>query len=584
MVHNMDMPTKDELIEHDLIQGSDEWLAFRMNHDGSSEAAAMLGLSNLGTRTELLRMKSSGMTKEFSDWVQANILDYGHEVEALARPIVAQKLGIRLFPLTCSLGRLSASCDGLTMDGTIGWEHKQWNAALAAAVTRNELPDTHMPQVQQELLVTGAQKWIFTVSDGTPENMVSMEVLPDTEWFERILAGWEQFNKDRENYQHVEHAEKPKADAIMDLPALAVTATGMVTYSNLPEFKAAAQAYIANINTDLQTDQQFSDAEATVKFCKATEEKLEVTKSAILAQTASIDEVIRTVDHIQAQLRDKRLMLDKLVTKEKELRKTEIVSKAGLAFSAHVEALESETRPIQLNVQRPDFGGAIKGKKTLASMHDAVDTALANGKIAADAIAKDIRAKLAWCKENAAGKSMLFPDLAQIITKPLDDFTLTITSRIEKHKADEARKEAEIVAKAEADAAAKLEAQRAAIQAEEEAKATAKAQAEAETILAAERAKQAEQQNASRGDADISQVGARPALVQTEPAAPVAPVRTIDTPSKPVEKSAEIVHIGQSKRPSDTDIIRAITKEFGCTNGQACDWIIEMADNMKQAA
>lgn len=72
---------------------------------------------------------------------------------------------------------------------------------------------------------------------------------------------------------------------------------------------------------------------------------------------------------------------------------------------------------------------------------------------------------------------------------------------------------------------------------------------------------------------------------ETTTAIPVAPVRTIDTPTKPVDKSAEIVHIGQSaKRPSDTDIIRAIIKEFGCTNGQACDWIIEMADNMKQAA
>ena len=35
------------------------------------------------------------------------------------------------------------------------------------------------------------------------------------------------------------------------------------------------------------------------------QKKLEATKAAILAQTSSIDEVIRTVDHIQAQLRDK---------------------------------------------------------------------------------------------------------------------------------------------------------------------------------------------------------------------------------------------------------------------------------------
>jgi len=213
----------------------------------------------------------------------------------------------------------------------------------------------------------------------------------------------------------------------------------MVTYSNLPEFKAAAESYIANINTDLQTDQQFADAEATVKFCKTTEETLEVTKKSILAQTATIDEVIRTVDHIQAQLRDKRLMLDKLVSREKEARKSDIVCKAGIEFSAHVESLEKETCPIQLMVARPDFAGAIKGKKTLASMHDAVSTALAQGKIEADVIAKDIRAKLKWFADNTED-NRLFPDLDRIIQKPFDDFTLTVKSRIAEHKQAEADK------------------------------------------------------------------------------------------------------------------------------------------------
>src|SRR3989338_7523664 len=207
---------ENPLVEHELIQGTQEWLDFRLEHDGSSEAAAMLGLSKTTTRTELLRMKSSGIAKEFCDWVQKNILDYGHEVEALARPIVAKQFGIRLFPLICSRGRPSASCDGITMDGTIGWEHKQWNKELASAVARYELPDTHMPQVQQALLVTGAEKWIFTVSDGTEENMVSMEVMPDPVWFGRILSGWIQFNKDRDNYVHIEHTEKPKAEVCIE--------------------------------------------------------------------------------------------------------------------------------------------------------------------------------------------------------------------------------------------------------------------------------------------------------------------------------------------------------------------------------
>ena len=85
---------------HELTQGSDEWAALRLTHHGASEAAAMLGLSKKTTRSELLRIKHTGMPKEFSDWVQKNILDYGHEVEAMARPIIEG-----LFPAPAGMNR-----------------------------------------------------------------------------------------------------------------------------------------------------------------------------------------------------------------------------------------------------------------------------------------------------------------------------------------------------------------------------------------------------------------------------------------------------------------------------------------------
>jgi len=40
---------------HNLIQGSPEWHQFRLEHDGASEAAAMLGLSKKVPRNELLQ-------------------------------------------------------------------------------------------------------------------------------------------------------------------------------------------------------------------------------------------------------------------------------------------------------------------------------------------------------------------------------------------------------------------------------------------------------------------------------------------------------------------------------------------------
>ena len=135
------------MITHELQQGTEEWSQFRLDHFGSSEAAAMLGLSSKVKRNELLLMKKTGIAKEFSDWVQKNILNYGHEVEANARPLVEQMLGEELYPVTCSDGRISASCDGLTMLEDIAFEHKQWNEELAASVTNGILPEEYMPQV-----------------------------------------------------------------------------------------------------------------------------------------------------------------------------------------------------------------------------------------------------------------------------------------------------------------------------------------------------------------------------------------------------------------------------------------------------
>lgn len=468
------MPRENILVRqvHDLITGSAAWHQFRLDHFGASEASAMLGLSSKVKRTELLHMKSTGLAREFSDWVQENILDHGHTVEALARPIKEREIGTDLYPVTCSEGRISASCDGLTLDESCGWEHKQWNEALAAAVVARELPDEYMVQPQQCLMVSRADIWIFTVSDGTEENTVSMEILPDPVWFERIRAGWDQFAKDLADYAPRQLAEKPAAEAIMALPALMVQIRGEVVNSNLPAFKKIADTFIANIKTTLETDQDFADAEATVKFCGDAEKDLEHAKNAAIAQTASIDELMRTVDHIKDQLRVKRLMLEKLVTRRKQEIKETILAEAKSAFVEHVAALDVELSPVRLNALTPDFAGAMKNKRTLASLHDAVDTLLANAKISTNATAADYRAKLAWSREHGAKHQFLLNDLQQIVVKAADDFQLLITSRIDAHERAEA---------------AKVEALRAKIAAEEKAKAESAARQQREADELAER-------------------------------------------------------------------------------------------------
>lgn len=428
--------------QHDLIQGSDAWHQFRLEHNGASEAAAMLGLSTRMRRTELLHVKHTGNAREFSDWVQRHILDKGHEVEAMARPHIEKDFGEDLYPVTGSDGRLSVSCDGLTMDETLAWEHKQWNEESAALVREGIVPDEHMPQCQQVLMITGAKSLIFTVSNGTPKNMVSTKVLPDQAWFERIRAGWAQFDKDLAAYVPVVHAEPVVGKAPKTLPALRIEITGAVTASNLAEFKETALVAIRGVNRELKTDTDFADAAEAVKWFEDVESRLAAAKEHALSQTSTIDELFKTIDDISAEARTARLALDRLVTSRKAEIKDGIVLKARAAYEEHITGIRVETEGIWHGVAQPDFATAAKNKRTVATLQDAVDTCLATAKIAADAAAKTIRANLACLKADGAGYEFLFADKSDLVKKPIDDLKLAVKARIDAHKEAEENKKA----------------------------------------------------------------------------------------------------------------------------------------------
>ncbi len=450
----------------ELLQGSPEWSSHRATHYNASDAAAMMGESPHRTRTQLLHEVAAGITQDIDSATQRRF-DDGNHFETLARPLAERIIGKKLYPVVgvdSAEGKLSASFDGLTMDGTICFEHKTLNAAIRAAA--GDLPMMYLIQMEQQLAVSGAEKCLFMA---TTWNELD-ELVEETHFFyvsnpklrQCILAGWKTFEADLAGYQHVVHIERPLAEAVMALPALFVHARGGITSSNMEEFGEALAISLAVVRgTQLVTDQDFSNAEAAAKLYRETGKKLMLAKEAMLAQTVTIGAAARMIDAWHEDLRVTALNLEKNVLQEKDAKKMAIMTAGWLAYAEHIAALEATISPIKLNFARPNFISAIKGRRLIAAWNDAVDTELAISKVAAGIAAKDVREKLFWCKENAAEMSMLFPDLQQIITKPMDDFTLLITSRIKNH-------------------ADKLEAERSRIQAEEEAKARTKVEAAAQ--------------------------------------------------------------------------------------------------------
>jgi hypothetical protein len=82
----------------------------------------------------------------------------------------------------------------------------------------------------------------------------------------------------------------------------------------------------------------------------------------------------------------------------------------------------------------------MKGKRNINSLRSAVDDALANAKIGINALADEMRVNLKYYEDNAAEYQSAFRDLQQIITKPADDFSLIVITRIESEKKKEADK------------------------------------------------------------------------------------------------------------------------------------------------
>lgn len=471
---------------HNEKQGSTEWLSLRMTKRPASLISAVMGLSPYNSRTDILKTYATGLPSEVNSFVERFIFAEGHRVEPIAREMIENIIGEDLSPMVYSKGLLSASTDGINFAETIGFECKQWNEKLAELVREGIVPDSHMPQVQQCLLVTDADEWYFTVSDGTEEKTVYTIVKPDQEWFDRIVSAWEQFDKDLENYQIVEHIEKPKADPIKDLPMVNVQVRGELTLCNLDDVRPLFDDFLSKALVDLKTDDDFAQAEAEAKMGRETAKRCKLTAKAVVDQMLSVSEVTRTLEEYASKFDAMALKQEKLVKSQKELIKTEIMGKASIAWVNHKNELNGDVKPVNLVLDDPNFSGAMKNKRTLASLHDAVDTELANAKIKADAIAREIRLKLTWFNDYVTITKFLFTDLQAIITgNGMEAFQSIVKSRISEYtieqekKADIERKriQEEEQRKAEAAQAKKLEAERAAIREEERIKAESEAKA-----------------------------------------------------------------------------------------------------------
>lgn len=426
-----------------LIQGTPEWHTHRAQHHNASDAPAMLGCSPYKTRAQLVREVATGIVPEADAATQKRFED-GHRYEALARPLAEKIIGEELYPVVGVEGKYSASFDGLTLLEDTAFEHKSLNDSLRYTPWDEgngwHLPKHYQVQMEHQLMVSDAERVLFMASKWNGDDLVEERhcwYASDAVLRAEIIAGWEQFEADVAAYTPEVEPALPTGRAPENLPSLSIQVTGMVTASNLAEFKASALAVLGSINRDLQTDEDFANAEKTVTWCKGVEERIEATKQQVLGQTADIDAVFRTMDEVSAETRRIRLELDKLVSREKESRRAEIVSAGVAAVHKHIEGLNASLRecamPAPAGLQQ-EVGLAIKGKRSLSSMRDAVDAVVTRHKIDSSQQAERVRANMAILAEHQAHAHLFADRVVLCIQKEPADLRNLIAARIAEHQ------------------------------------------------------------------------------------------------------------------------------------------------------
>lgn len=438
-----------KIIKH--VQGSEGWHDHRRNTHNASDAPAMMGVSPYVARADLIRQRATGVERVIDEQTQA-VFDRGHAVEPVLRALAEKIIGEDLYPVTATSGDgyLSASFDGVTLDESIIFEAKQTNAEKCATIEDGRIPPMDRWQIIQQFAVNeSATRCLYMVGDGTDENTWRL-------WIERaqveadipkLRAAWAQFDADVAEYVPEQstapaHVAKP----VEGFCSLALRVEGRVLASNLDAFRESADAFLARLPkpAELETDQDFADADAAVKACTEAEGRIKAAKDAALAQMADVDAVLRTADTIAETIRAARLALDKAVKSEKERRRGEIVAAGVDAVRAHYATINATLGPHAILAPQSlslDIGSSIKGLKSLASIKDAVDTAVANAKIDASQRAETVRASMIALAEVIEGHESLFPDrVALCASKAPDDIRNLAAARIAEHEAREAKR------------------------------------------------------------------------------------------------------------------------------------------------
>ena len=172
-----------------IPQNSEEWKAWRSLGIGASDVPIIMGESPWTTRLQLWQQKKGLATRSATNIYQIKAMERGHKLEPEARARFEKRLGKAFPAVSCEhpyVSFIRASLDGFNADENANLEIKCPGKLDHATALSGNVPTKYMPQLQAQMLVSGASKTYYFSWDGLDSDK-TIEVLPNKAYQGRML-------------------------------------------------------------------------------------------------------------------------------------------------------------------------------------------------------------------------------------------------------------------------------------------------------------------------------------------------------------------------------------------------------------
>lgn len=173
-----------------LNQNTVKWKDWRGRGVGASDAPAIMGESPWTTPLECWLDKTGLREKPEFNAFAIVAMRRGQELEPKARELFEKQHGTA-FPAVSAEHKeyafIRASFDGYNEQENAILEIKCPGKVDHEKAVKGNLPGKYRAQVQQQLLVSGAEKCYYVSWDGQGDEIVVLEVLPDPKYQEELL-------------------------------------------------------------------------------------------------------------------------------------------------------------------------------------------------------------------------------------------------------------------------------------------------------------------------------------------------------------------------------------------------------------